>query len=708
MGTIGTFDSFTTARLGIYAAQHGLRVTGNNISNLNTDRYTRQRVDQKSFKTGGNDMYRSIFDNHVGNGALVTGINQVRDPYLDIRYRNTASDVGYTQTMLNGLKEIADTLDEVGKGSGEDGLLYAQLQDLADSLRRLDADPTKSNDTLVRTSAAALVKLFNTYAGKLDTLRENTIDDFKQKVSSVNEILTNIRNLNESIRKSEIHGDNALEMRDERNRQIDELSEYMHIKVEYSMEDVGAGKQVEKLTISLGDANPDPNSDTDETVLIDGIYGSQFSIRKVPVPNTDPATNATFPYLDKNGNPTDDPDLADMMDSPNFDLDVSVPVDSKGRQTPNAELRQKYPVELADNDLHGGLQAIRELLTEKGEFSTQSDVDGDINATTKRGIPYYQKSLDLLAKKFAEAYNELNQGTPVDENGDPITASSLTKRLPVVNDAGHVLDPVTGLYSDQGWTLDPATNYYVDKDGFFVGNPDHPVCNLDEVKIKPGYDEAATMAEINAKYPNSGYTTVADFLKAHAVKPGDTAAVTKDVPKGGVLFSNNGNSDDPEGITAANISIAHSWSTGDVHVVPTWTILFGGEVTNSTQGDNIGHMLSKINESLTYDPKELDDPNTTDPAVGKKLFQGSFNDMYSNMCTVLGNDQRVSNVQLNTHYTSLIELDTSRDGVSGVDLNDEAMNMMQFQKAYSAACRLMTAIDEVIERLINNTGLAGR
>lgn len=114
------------------------------------------------------------------------------------------------------------------------------------------------------------------------------------------------------------------------------------------------------------------------------------------------------------------------------------------------------------------------------------------------------------------------------------------------------------------------------------------------------------------------------------------------------------------------------------------------------------------NESLTYDPKELDDPNTTDPAVGKKLFQGSFNDMYSNMCTVLGNDQRVSNVQLNTHYTSLIELDTSRDGVSGVDLNDEAMNMMQFQKAYSAACRLMTAIDEVIERLINNTGLAGR
>ena len=55
-----------------------------------------------------------------------------------------------------------------------------------------------------------------------------------------------------------------------------------------------------------------------------------------------------------------------------------------------------------------------------------------------------------------------------------------------------------------------------------------------------------------------------------------------------------------------------------------------------------------------------------------------------------------------------MELDSSRDGVSGVDLNDEAMNMMQYQKAYSAACRLMTAVDEALDRLINNTGIAGR
>ena len=288
MGTIGTFDSFTTARLGIYAAQHGLRVTGNNISNINTAGYTRQRLDQVSLKTGANDMYRSNLDNHVGNGALVVGINQIRDPYLDIRYRNITSDVGYNETMLKGLEDIASILDEVGKGENYgDGLLYAQLQKIGEALRSMTANPSNGNDGLVRTAAESLAALFNQYAGKLEDVRLNTEEDLSKQVDAVNEILTNIRDLNKSIRECELSGDNALEMRDERNRQIDALAEYMNINVTYSMEDVGAGKQVEKLTISLGNANPDPAVETDSSVLIDGVYGTQISIPgaiKSPIP----------------------------------------------------------------------------------------------------------------------------------------------------------------------------------------------------------------------------------------------------------------------------------------------------------------------------------------------------------------------------------------------------------------------------------------
>lgn len=885
MGMIGTFDAFTTARLGIYAAQHGLRVTGNNISNINTAGYTRQRIDQSSFKAGASDMYRSVYDNHVGNGALVTGINQIRDPYLDIRYRNTSSDVGYYDTMLDGLQQIASILDEVGKGENDgDGLLYAQLMDLSKSLRQLSADPSKDNDNLTRASAEALSALFNTYAGKLETLRKNTLEGFEKDVTSVNEILLNIRNLNESIRDNELCGDNALELRDERNRQIDKLSEYMHIRVEYTMEDVGAGKQVEKLTIRLGNSNPDPSVTTDSSVLIDGLYGTQVSVpEKLPKTNpaydpneTNQAAVEAFRYIKPDGGFTNDPNEAEQLDNENYILKLGKLYDRRGKEwegktavtqeltradlialgmvpgqkavfkfnvgagtgwnegdviqiggqnvtigangdisladmgdpakvaalvaqklngtidgytitadggtlvytaaqaglvdaadkpagptftangaagnitftagdeffgvdavaptfpdpvtTPNpdgtdtvvsyqqfagkwykvtVQVEHTNEVTLDDNDLHGSLQATRELLTEAGSFATTDTVANvDEDAAIKRGIPYYQKTLDLLAQKFAQEYNNLNQGVMLDENGNEV--DSITGTVEELKNLGVRLDQAAG--TDGGF----GDGYYVKADGTYMGTSAHyPNCNLDAAKIKvtdtvdEAYAKAAANGAAAATTRDQKIAALKAFMNQHGVNDDnaqkETITLDKPIQMGGPLFSNRNDGDDTTGITASNISVAHSWSTGNVRVVPKFEVLFEGKINHSTQNFNVDHMLSMIDKSLLYDPREL-----VPDAVGTKLFEGSFNDMLSNSCTILGNDQRVQNIKLNTTYTSLIDLDTSREGVSGVDLNDETMNMMQYQKAYSAACRLMTAIDEAIDRLINNTGLAGR
>ena len=114
--SIGTFGTFTTARLGIYAAQQGLSVVGNNIANINTTGYTRQVLDQVSLSVGGSDLYRSQFDAKVGSGALVRSINQIRDPYLDIRYRTEMARVGAMDKKLSGLNDIAAILDEIRNG----------------------------------------------------------------------------------------------------------------------------------------------------------------------------------------------------------------------------------------------------------------------------------------------------------------------------------------------------------------------------------------------------------------------------------------------------------------------------------------------------------------------------------------------------------------------------------------------------------------
>lgn len=899
MGTLGTFDSFTTARLGIYAAQHGLRVTGNNISNINTSGYTRQRIDQVSFKTGGSDRYASMMDRHVGNGALVSGINQIRDPYLDIRYRTTSADTSYYDTKLNGLEEIAAILDEVGRGGKDgddttkgDGLLYAQLQDLATKLRAYGASPTKENDTLVRGAAEALTMMFRDYANRLEQVRKDTVDDLGKTVEGVNGVLTNIRNLNESIREAEIHGDKALELRDERNRQIDALSEYMHIKVEYSMEDVGAGIEVEKLTIYLGNSNPDPAVQTDSSVLVDGLYATQLSIpeqkpelneylgsteagkeylnsflflKEVPdgsdelkaltdagvnlikarnedgtakknadgkqlylVGTNDPAaegiltrendnytiklgkllnakgeewknpkttwTDVGVPTPDKavfqipvsgrnltagatfkvggtdctvkdpkdpndrnsispdeaknpaefarfvaeklaaaknpdntpkfadyditsdaNGNiiftaktdgeigkggPTAPPSLAvndpdntgwitagamtctnpgvkyekpNPLDPP--EGTVTDPATGATVTTAYAEVEGKWfritmetqhtrEVVLDDNDLHGSLQAQRELLTEEGEFANADDIAIDENAKTKRGIPYYQKSFDLLAQQIAKQYNELNQGFLLNQDGNYIDENGKELLIPPPPDpAGAPISKYEGLTTDQAQYL-----------------RDHGFTLKDE--------KGNEIADVNT------------WLKINGGVPHEY---------GGPLFSNSNDGDETAGITASNFNVSHSWSAGTVRVVPKFEVLFAddknpdGSLNHTTQSINVNHMITMIDKELVYDPKDINSD-----AEGKILFSGSFNDMFSNMMGVEANDAKVTTISLNNSYTTLVSLDSSREGVSGVDLNDEAMNMMQYQKAMNAAMRLMTAIDEALDRLINNTGIAGR
>ena len=128
--------------------------------------------------------------------------------------------------------------------------------------------------------------------------------------------------------------------------------------------------------------------------------------------------------------------------------------------------------------------------------------------------------------------------------------------------------------------------------------------------------------------------------------------------------------------------------------------MFNGDVDNSTDNINANHMVNMIEKGLLYNPKDL-----VPDAVSDKLFEGNFNDMFSNINLVLSKDTRSNNLDTNLYYTQRVEIEYAREGVSGVDLNDEAMNLMQFQKAYSAACRLMTVVDEALDRLINNTAM---
>lgn len=542
---MSTFGSFGTVRLGIYAAQKGLDVTGNNITNINTEGYTRQRLNQVSLVPSAADRYYSVYKNRVGQGAVITGIDQLRDPGLDISFRNAQTDASSANAKLEGLNSLATILDEVGKGDLEqdDGIILSQLNDLRDLISQAIANGGNStDDRLIWSSAKSLAGLFNSYASSLSGLQTTYEEKLDQQVSAVNDILKGIQDLNVAIRKADIRGDEALELRDHRNLLLDELSQYVKIDVKYSMEDVGAGTMVEKLTVTL--ANDPPHNHT----LVDGEYAAEMLADK----NNDYRINL-YALRDADG---------EKMNAGDND-----------------------PLVLLDNDLYGSIQSIREILTEEGEFSSQADVDADPNATIKRGIPYYQKALDSLAYEFATAMNKLNN-TGLDKSGNLFSIGSST------NDAEYT-DPVTG-------------------------------------------------------------------------------EVTR--------------------ITAANISVSQGWSNQSIAIQ-------ASSDPNAASGDTsrLAEFLGLFDKKLDFDPTHIEAD-----ALGSS-YNGTFEDMLLKIQSTLAEDQKSTDAVLNNYIVTSDEIYVDREGVMGVDLNDEATSLMTYQKAYTAACRLMTVLEEALDSLINGT-----
>lgn len=629
-----TFGAFTTARLGIYAAQKALDVTGHNISNINTVGYTRQAVDQISLRVGAVNHYASANGGRAGSGVLITGMSQFRDPYLDIRYRNESASVGAADTKLAGLQELSDILDEVASGDDENGIIEAQFQDLLSQLQNMTKDHATDAEFqgLVRSSAETLTKLFNHYADQLSSVKENREDALKQDVDSVNDILKGIQNLNESIFKSEIYGDSALELRDERNLLIDKLSQYMKIDVTYEPVKIGAGDTIDKLVIKTAKVGGES-----QKTLVDGDYVGQLSIGTGDLLNPAHATDPTLPkYIDAAGQPTNDPTLAQKVE---YALSMSDLTNAKG------DVIAGSAVKFSDTELHGALQAGRELLTEAGEFSTKGMAVADPAAATKRGIPYYQNALDALARQFATVMNEANTGYLKDGDGNILN-----------KDDGTILA-----------TKNADGTYQFDSNG--DGNID-------------AGETAYTLDQLEGFDPPS-FTSKAKKL-------------------GGTLFSNSSTGDNTAGITAANISISKSWSTNAVTIQNSFTAAVGTTEVGTSDTENILHIISEIQGSHNYLPGDMV-TNAIDGNIA--FFKGSFQEMLTGgIQGTLAKDVRSTSSHLDTYYANATNLDVSRDSVSGVELNDEAMGLMQYQKSYSAACRLMTTLDQVLDKLINGTG----
>lgn len=222
---MASMASLTRAISGLHASQTGLYVTGHNLTNVNTPGYVRQQALQNdSFYSNIGINGNSILS--IGSGVDITEIRQIRDAFLDRNYRTEISSYQFYNVKKSTINEIESILGEINGESLSDVMMdfWRQLNRLATAPDGID-----ERKAFIQ-SAAVFVDKVNHIANQINAYQFDLNNQVKETVDRINSLAVEIRDLNEKIMKYEVNGDNANDLRDARNKALDELAELIDIK----------------------------------------------------------------------------------------------------------------------------------------------------------------------------------------------------------------------------------------------------------------------------------------------------------------------------------------------------------------------------------------------------------------------------------------------------------------------------------------------
>ncbi|WP_321028050.1 flagellar basal body rod C-terminal domain-containing protein, partial [Eisenbergiella tayi] len=141
-------------------------------------------------------------------------------------------------------------------------------------------------------------------------------------------------------------------------------------------------------------------------------------------------------------------------------------------------------------------------------------------------------------------------------------------------------------------------------------------------------------------------------------------------------------------LTAGNISVSTAWAEDPSYVIRDQNP--DGTLDNT----DIMKLKAGLAEERTF---------------GKEYkYSGNFSGFITNYTDTLGSDIKTTKARLNASLAIAESVEKDRQGVSGVSLNEEGINLMTYNKAYQALGRLMTTMDEQLDMIINQMGMVGR
>ncbi len=622
-----TFFGLTIAASGLNTSQAQINTTANNISNINTDGYSRQVVN--TVASSALRCYQSY--GTTGTGVEAKSVTQYRDQYYDEKYWNNQSALGLYEKKQYYMKQIESYYSETTSSSGF-STIYAKMFNAMSTLQGSAGDDTVRKQFI--SNAKQLTEYFNQLSTKLEDLQNSINDEIKTAVDDINSISKKVAILTKQINVIEQGGGHANELRDQRALLIDELSEMVDTEIKEvdvinsNNPDMYTGATYYTVYIN-GQVLVDTyeyntlavqSRATEETYNqsdIEGLYdivwaedGDKF--------NATPSSNggtlkAMFEVRDGNNNEnmhaTVSSATATSMTITGLSItdlnELNMP-DSGTIWTNNTQYR--YESFELQTDSSGNVSSVTFNLTTTISTTEQGNIIGKTlqvgDDVDFMGIPYYQNQMNLFLRNFCELFNQIE---------------------------------------DSGVTLDGD-----DMGSFFVAK--------DKMDSTIEYDltdaKTVTTTDTTGNEVTTGNTIKSDGNSYYRLTAGNVT-IAKATDKDSRIFATTTAENYTSGVEAADLVVKLQKLQSDT------TIFRGGG------GDAF---LQCIYSDVTIDTQECD------------IFTTNFSNIQSTI-----EQQRLS--------------------ISGVDEDEEALDLIKFQNAYKLASKCISVFSEIYDRLILNTGV---
>ncbi len=653
-------------------AQIALLTTQHNIANANTPGFNRQEAIQTT------NFAQGTGSGFIGQGAQVETISRVYSDFLNNQVLSASAQAQFSDAFLAQVSQIDNALADSTAG------LSPALQDFFSGANSVAANPTSAaaRQSLL-SGAETLVARFQSLSGRLDELRNGVNTQLQAQLTDINSYSAQIADLNQKINEAQsFNNQPPNDLLDQRDQAIAKLNEIVKVSIakqtngSYNVY-IGTGQALvtgsKAATLALRDDPTDPS-----TKNVNYAFGNSF----VPIPELS---------LESGGA------LGGLLSFRRTSLETAQ--NSLGRLA--LGLAQSF------NDQHRLGQDLNGVLG--GNFfsidtSTSPLINGPINTPQSSAGSLAFTATGINAGKLTTS-NYL-----VSYNGTDFTLTDTTTGVatPGLNEANLLL-----ALSDVGLTLTtnssaipPGTPNPGDR--FLIlptrnGARDISVALTDPstIAVAAPIRTAANTANTGTASVSSGSVTSAYLAtpltasKSLTFNSGPPASFSVSPAASGPITVTIGTS---APTTYTNSSF--NYTSGSVVTIDGIQFTISGTPSASDQfsidrntngiGDNRNAVaLAALQQNNTLANNAAGTPTTS--------YQGA----YAQLVSTIGNDTRRTSNNSAAQQALLSSTTQSQQSLSGVNLDEEAANLLRFQQAYQAAAKIIQTSSTLFDTILN-------